>query len=55
MTEYADFAALDEHAPEHERWAQYEQRKAQWLRDNPGAWPMELASFEAGLAQELGL
>ena len=41
------------------RWAcygcsEYERRHADWCKDNPGAWPYEIASFEAALAEELG-
>lgn len=41
------------------RWACYgcsehERRHAEWLTANPGAWPMEIAHFDAVLAQELG-
>lgn len=41
------------------RWAcfgcsAFERRRDAWLFANPGAWPMEIADFEARLAQELG-
>lgn len=41
------------------RWACYgcaegERRREAWLRANPGAYPMEIAHFDALLAQELG-
>lgn len=51
----ADFASLVEDEPEPARWAEYERRKALWLKDNPGHWPGELESFCAVLAEEIGL
>lgn len=45
----------DDLPPEAERWAEYEARKAAWLRANPGAWPEEIEHVSAVLARELGL
>jgi len=42
-------------APEHERWAEYERRKQAWLEANPGAWPLEVRDMCARIADELGL
>lgn len=53
---HADFAALvEEDPPEPSRWAEFERRKAEWLKANPGHWPGEFESFCAQLAEELKL
>lgn len=36
-------------------WQQYEARKAAWLEDNPGAWPLEVRDACARIAEELGI
>jgi hypothetical protein len=33
----------------------YEERRAQWIADNPGAYPCEIKSAEAVIAWELGI
>lgn len=44
-----------ETAPEAARRAEFDRRRAEWLADNPGAWGMGIADFEARLHLELGL
>jgi len=36
-------------------WAEYERRKAAWINDNPGAYPMEIEHAAAAIAWSLGL
>lgn len=47
-----DTPDLDELA---ERWRMYEERKAAWLADNPGAYPAEIEHAAFYIAWELGL
>lgn len=38
-----------------QRRREFAQRMALWRRNNPGAWPAEVASEKARLREELGL